>query len=466
VADKYSYVMYRHSSGHRWIGLFVGLALLCAQSKFSGGSYDGGGWVQVSCPPVVLVSAKFQGGPYDGESMASLTCPPVVLTSNKFQGGPYDGESMASLTCPPIILTSNKFQGGPYDGESMASLTCPPIILTSNKFQGGPYDGESMASLTCPPIILTSNKFQGGPYDGESMASLTCPPVVLVSVKFQGGPYDGESMASLTCPPVVLTSNKFQGGPYDGESMASFACPPIILVSNKFQGGPYDGESMASFACPPIILVSNKFQGGPYDGESMGMLSNPCGPPLGISGEIVLMGRWLQPGEALLTWSFSQDPEVMLYVLSRQAAGSSVWATVETTLPIEAPDHPYEVIDRGLAPGSYLYRVEVVMKNGSVRYSNAVELGYVESPEPEIVAYPNPTRDAFHLRVYLPYESEVVIEGWDMTGQRVMMEQYFHRKGQALYTVSMRGFAQGLYSFRLQALSVGESWNFHVLKVD
>ena len=341
MADKYSYVMYRHSSGHRWIGLFVGLALLCAQSKFRGGSYDGGGWVQVFCPPVVLISVKFQGRPYDGESTASLTCPPIILISNKFQGGPYDGESMASLTCPPIIFTSNKFQGGPYDGESMASLTCPPILLTSNKFQGGPYDGESM-----------------------------------------------------------------------------------------------------------------------------GMFSNPCGPPLGISGEVVLMGRWLQPGEALLTWSFSQDPEVMLYALFRQAAGSSVWATVETTLPIEAPDHPYEVIDRGLAPGNYLYRVEVVMKNGSIRYSNAVELGYVESPEPEIVAYPNPTRDAFHLRVYLPYESEVVIEGWDMTGRRVMMKEYFHRKGQALYTVSMQGFAQGLYSFRLQALSVGESWNFHVLKVD
>ena len=202
MADKYSYVMYRrHSSGHRWIGLFVGLALLCAQSKFSGGSYDGGGWVQVSCPPVVLVSAKFQGGPYDGESMASLTC-------------------------------------------------------------------------------------------------------------------------------------------------------------------------------PPIILVSNKFHGGPYDGESMGIFSNPCGPPLGISGEVVLMGRWLQPGEALLTWSFSQDPEVMLYVLFGQSAGSSsVWATVETTLPIEAPDHPYEVIDRGIAPANYLYRVEVVMKNGPIRYSNAVELG-------------------------------------------------------------------------------------------
>jgi hypothetical protein len=248
--------------------------------------------------------------------------------------------------------------------------------------------------------------------------------------------------------------------------MSSLACPPILLTSNKFQGGHYDGESMSSLACPPILLTSNKFQGGPYDGESMGMFSNPCGPPLGISGEVVLMGRWLQPGEALLTWSFSQDPEVMLYALFRQAAGSSVWATVETTLPIEAPDHPYEVIDRGLAPGNYLYRVEVVMKNGSIRYSNAVELGYVESPEPEIVAYPNPTRDAFHLRVYLPYESEVVIEGWDMTGRRVMMEQYFHRKGQALYTVSMRGFAQGLYSFRLQALSVGESWDFRVLKVD
>jgi hypothetical protein len=340
------------------------------------------------------------------------------------------------------------------------------VVLVSNKFQGGPYDGESMASLTCPPILLTSNKFQGGPYDGESMASFACPPIILISNKFQGGPYDGESMTSLACPPILLTSNKFQGGPYDGESMTSLACPPILLTSNKFQGGPYDGESMASLTCPPIILTSNKFQGGPYDGESMGMFSNPCGPPLGISGEIVLMGRWLQPGEALLTWSFSQDPEVMLYVLFRQLAGSSVWATVETTLPIEAPDHPYEVIDRGLAPGNYLYRVEVVMKNGSIRYSNAVELGYVESPEPEIVAYPNPTRDAFHLRVYLPYESEVVIEGWDMTGQRVMMEQHFHRKGQALYTVSMRGFAQGLYSFRLQALSVGESWNFHVLKVD
>ena len=82
------------------------------------------------------------------------------------------------------------------------------------------------------------------------------------------------------------------------------------------------------------------------------------------------------------------------------------------------------------------------------------------------MAYPNPTRDAFHLRVYLPYDSEVVVEGWDMTGQRVMMERHLHRKGQALCTFSMRGFAQRLYSFRLQALSVGKSWDFRVLKVD
>jgi hypothetical protein len=298
------------------------------------------------------------------------------------------------------------------------------------------------------------------------MGLQACPPTVFFSAKYAGGFYDGHALATHGCPPIVLISNKYQGGFYDGASIEVRSCILSPAVSDKFKDGPHDGESMSSLACPPILLTSNKFQGGPYDGESMGMLSNPCGPPLGISGEIVLMGRWLQPGEALLTWSFSQDPEVMLYVLFRQAAGSSVWATVETTLPIEAPDHSYEVIDRGLAPGSYLYRVEAVMKSGSIRYSNVVELGYVESSEPEIVAYPNPTRDAFHLRVYLPYESEVVIEGWDMTGRRVIMEQYFHRKGQALYTVSMRGFAQGLYSFRLQALSVGESWDFRVLKVD
>ncbi len=284
--------------------------------------------------------------------------------------------------------------------------------------------------------------------------------------KYKGGSYSGSRMASLPCAPVVLTSNKFNGGPYDGESMVSIPCTPVVLVSNKFNGGPYDGESMGSIPCTPVVLTSNKFNGGPYDGESMGMLSNPCGPPLGISEQIVLQGHWLTPGNAFLSWSYSYEAEISLYVLSRQAAGSSTWAVVATALPIESTSPVYEVIDRGLSPGHYLYRVEAVTQNGHSIYSNIVELSYTEISEPEIVAYPNPTREAFHLRVYLPYDSEVLLEGWDMAGRRVISEHYFHQKGQALYTISLKGFSQGLYSFRLQALFSGEDWDFRVLKTD
>ncbi len=322
------------------------------------------------------------------------------------------------------------------------------------------------ALLVWVTLLWASDKYKGGSYSGSSMASLPCTPVVLTSNKFNGGPYDGESMVSLPCTPVVITSNKFNGGPYDGESMVSLPCTPVVLTSNKFNGGPYDGESMGSLPCTPVVLVSNKFNGGPYDGESMGMLSNPCGPPLGISEQILLQGHWLTPGDAFLSWSYSYEAEISLYVLFRQAAGSSTWTPVATALPDENGSHVYEATDRGLPPGHYLYRVEAVTQNGLSLYSNAVELGYTESIEPEIVAYPNPAREAFHLRVYLPYDSEVLLEGWDMTGRLVIAEQYLHRKGQWLYTISLKGFSQGMYSFRLQALSSGEGWDFRVLKTD
>ena len=240
----------------------------------------------------------------------------------------------------------------------------------------------------------------------------------------------------------------------------------LLWANDKYKGGSYSGSSMVSIPCTPVVLVSNKFNGGPYDGESMGMLSDPCGPPLGISGQILLQGHWLTPGDAFLSWSYSYEAEISLYVLFRQAAGSSTWTAVATALPDENGSHDYEATDQGLPPGHYLYRVEAVTQNGLSLYSNAVELSYTERIEPAIAAYPNPAREAFHLRVYLPYDSEVLLEGWDMAGRLVIAERYSHRKGASLYTIGLKGLSQGLYSFRLQALSSGEGWDFRVLKTE
>ncbi len=128
MVDKCSYVMYRHS-GHRWIGLFVGLALLWAQSKFRGGSYDGGGRAQVSCPPVIFISAKFQGGSHDGVYLSAQLCNvPPPADPNKFRGGFGDGYAMGVQACPPTLFFSAKYAGGFYDGHSLTH-GCPRLCL-------------------------------------------------------------------------------------------------------------------------------------------------------------------------------------------------------------------------------------------------------------------------------------------------------------------------------------------------
>jgi len=116
----------------------------------------------------------------------------------------------------------------------------------------------------------------------------------------------------------------------------------------------------------------------------------------------------------------------------------------------------------GLPPGHYLYQVQAL--TGMAFIPMLWSLSYTESIESGGGAYLNPIRKAFHLRVYLPYDSKVLLEGWDIAGRVVMAERYSHLKGSSLYTIGLKGLSQGLYSFRLQALSSGEGRDFRMLK--
>ncbi|MCU0410939.1 MAG: T9SS type A sorting domain-containing protein, partial [Bacteroidetes bacterium] len=167
----------------------------------------------------------------------------------------------------------------------------------------------------------------------------------------------------------------------------------------------------------------------------------------------------------LLTWTTATEAEnfgfeierrIIGQLASKESAGASAWEKVgfvngsgTSSKPVE-----YTFEDTNLPDGRYAYRIKQIDRDGTYRYTEAIEVSVGDVPTVFSLDqnYPNPFNPMTTIQFGLPKPSSVKIVLYDLLGKAVMtivekdLPLGFHR-------VEFDGsrFASSVYFYRLTA---------------
>jgi hypothetical protein len=128
----------------------------------------------------------------------------------------------------------------------------------------------------------------------------------------------------------------------------------------------------------------------------------------------------------------------------------------------------YSFTDNNLNSGKYIYRLKMVDNDGSYEYSPEVE-SEIGTPKDYVLSqnYPNPFNPTTKIEYQLPFESNVNIELYNITGERVdvLVNQ---EQAAGYYTVEVSStqyrLSSGVYIYRMTAVSTKDLKNYTQLK--
>ncbi|MBK7378534.1 MAG: T9SS type A sorting domain-containing protein [Ignavibacteriales bacterium] len=115
----------------------------------------------------------------------------------------------------------------------------------------------------------------------------------------------------------------------------------------------------------------------------------------------------------------------------------------------------YSFIDDNLFPGKYRYRLKQIDFDGSFEYSNTIE---IEVPVPIkftlIQNYPNPFNPITKITFEIPFQTEVRITLYDITGQEIKtLTNQKYEAGFHSVVINADDLSSGVYLYRMTTLS-------------
>jgi len=128
----------------------------------------------------------------------------------------------------------------------------------------------------------------------------------------------------------------------------------------------------------------------------------------------------------------------------------------------------YSFTDKNLNSGKYIYRLKMVDNDGTYDYSPEVE-SEIEVPKEFLLSqnYPNPFNPSTKIDYQLPFESNVTIELYNITGERVevLVNQ---EQAAGYYSVEVNSsqfrLSSGVYIYRMTAVSSKDAKSYTQLK--
>ncbi|MEO8406400.1 MAG: T9SS type A sorting domain-containing protein, partial [Chitinophagaceae bacterium] len=107
----------------------------------------------------------------------------------------------------------------------------------------------------------------------------------------------------------------------------------------------------------------------------------------------------------------------------------------------EAP--PYWKIDPSPAPGNNFYRIKQFDKNGTITYSNIINVQY--NPAFSVGIYPNPVNDILNIKISTAIADQYTIQLTDMSGRRVYEGKIVTGPAGKILTIDLRHEAAQVY---------------------
>jgi hypothetical protein len=158
-----------------------------------------------------------------------------------------------------------------------------------------------------------------------------------------------------------------------------------------------------------------------------------------------------------LTWNTSDEIDVIGYAVQRRSVGDSLYETVavvksQNTSGV-AGSYSYTYEDSTAKSGTYVYRIEQMNMDNSVRFSEEITVNFVYLPNGFALYqnYPNPFNPNTTVEYDLPNDTHVLLAVYNMLGQEVERLVDTEKKaGRYEVVVSGSTFASGVYFYKLE----------------
>jgi hypothetical protein len=230
------------------------------------------------------------------------------------------------------------------------------------------------------------------------------------------------------------------GGGGGGGAIWISAAATYPLLSTNVTGGA-NGVRGPSSSYPGC----NGTTGGAMPGGNGSVLYNYVAPINSIEfcvtslpvAQNVLKGRNEQ-GEVLLTW---QNPDKIYthFIVERSQNGG--FTPITTVLSHQT----LQITDKNPYQGKNMYRLQMVNKDGKIRYSNIVEI-YTQYTSLTSNVYPNPSWQDFAVECYTQNEKPIQIYVFDVLGKNIHNTQVNTvNVGKNIWNISAQSWEKGVY---------------------
>ena len=156
-----------------------------------------------------------------------------------------------------------------------------------------------------------------------------------------------------------------------------------------------------------------------------------------------------------LNWQTATETNNRGFELQRKTSGEFTTIKFIEGSGTSTQQHQYSCQDQGLAQGTYTYRLKQIDFDGSVSYSNELEVK-VDKPIPNSFTlnqnYPNPFNPTTTINFAVSKSSHVTLKVYDLLGQEVA-ELVNSVKPAGEYNIEFNAatLPSGIYAYRLEA---------------
>jgi len=156
----------------------------------------------------------------------------------------------------------------------------------------------------------------------------------------------------------------------------------------------------------------------------------------------------LQGTDALLHWTTTDEVNTQSFMVQR-SHGNAAFVTVGTVAALStAGTNGYNYTDAGLTPGTWLYRLQLVDKDGTITYCPIVSLTLGASGA-GMLLYPNPVDDLLSVQVTAESAGERTVQLTDLQGHVLQQQVVELSAGVTMLSFHTAGLSAGSYFIAL-----------------
>jgi hypothetical protein len=173
----------------------------------------------------------------------------------------------------------------------------------------------------------------------------------------------------------------------------------------------------------------------------------------------------------LLNWSTQTEKNSDKFEIERadlKGNDNLIWTNVGSIKAAVLSNSPkqYSFLDKNLQSGKYQYRLKMIDNNGTFEYSKLIETEVVQPKNFELCQnFPNPFNPSTLINYNLPYDSKVILEVYNITGERIC-ELVNEEQSAGYYSVDFgsSSLSSGVYFYRITAVDKATGNNFSAIK--